>query len=92
MKLRSKPAVLILLALSALLLALLTLRTGRSKAPAPLAHPVSARQRPPALAPALILSQGTFTGTGQSAQRRRPLHPRPGAGNRDAASLEKLVR
>ncbi|KAF6099453.1 glucoside xylosyltransferase 2 [Phyllostomus discolor] len=92
MKLRSKTAVLLLLALSALLLVLLTLRTSRRKPPAPPVHLASALQRPQPQAPAFILSEGTFTLEGQSAQRRRPLHPRPRAGSRDAASLEKLAR
>lgn len=92
MKLRSKSAVLLLLALSALLLVLLTLRTGRTKPPVPPVHLALALQRPPPPAPAFILSEGTFTRVGQSAQRRRPLHPRPRASSRDAASLKKLAR
>lgn len=84
MKLRSKAAALLLLALVTLLLALLTLRTGRAEPPALLARPASAPQRHPAPAPARL--------PGQGAQRRRPPRPRPRAGRRGAASLEKLAR
>ncbi|XP_023388919.1 glucoside xylosyltransferase 2 [Pteropus vampyrus] len=84
MKLRSKAAALLLLALVTLLLALLTLRTGGAEPPALLARPASAPQRHPAPAPARL--------PGQRAQRRRPPRPRPRAGRRGAASLEKLAR
>ncbi|KAM5313401.1 glucoside xylosyltransferase 2 isoform 4-T4 [Glossophaga mutica] len=92
MKLRSKTAVPLLLALSALLLVLLTLRTGRTEPPAPPVRPASAPQRPPPSAPKLIRNPGTFTRSGQSAQRHRPLRPRLRASSLGAASLEKLAR
>ncbi|XP_054450999.1 glucoside xylosyltransferase 2 [Pteronotus mesoamericanus] len=92
MKLRSKAAALLLLALSALLLARLTLRTGGAEPPAPPARPASAPQRPHAPGPARLLSRDTFTRPGQSAQRRRPPGSRPRAGHRGSASLEKLAR
>nr|XP_020023901.1 glucoside xylosyltransferase 2 isoform X2 [Castor canadensis] len=91
MKLRSKAAALLLLALAALLLALLSLRAGRAEppgVPAPPARAASAPQRRPAPVPAFLPGPGVPPG----ARRRRPPRPRPRAGRRGAASLEKLAR
>ncbi|XP_047390957.1 glucoside xylosyltransferase 2 isoform X3 [Sciurus carolinensis] len=92
MKLRSKAAALLLLALAALLLALLSLRAGRAEPPAPPGRPVSAPQRHPAPLPARPQGSRALPGARPRAPRRRPPRPRPRAGRRGAASLEKLAR
>ncbi|XP_077889713.1 glucoside xylosyltransferase 2 isoform X2 [Ictidomys tridecemlineatus] len=92
MKLRSKAAALLLLALAALLLALLSLRAGRSEPPAPPRHPASAPQRHPAPLPARPPGSRALPGARPRAPRRRPPRPRPGAGRRGAGSLDKLAR
>ncbi|XP_059518934.1 glucoside xylosyltransferase 2 isoform X2 [Myotis daubentonii] len=91
MRLRCRAAALLLLALSALLLALLALRPGPASPPP--ARPASAPQRPPAPAPARPAGRGAPTRAGPGAQRPRPAPPRPRAGRRRGApSPEKLAR
>ncbi|XP_032005393.1 glucoside xylosyltransferase 2 [Hylobates moloch] len=92
MKLRSKAAALLLLALAALLLALLSLRAGRAEPPALPARPASAPQRHPAPVPARWPEPGALPGASPGVRRRRPPRPRPRAGRRGAARLEKLAR
>ncbi|XP_055116428.2 glucoside xylosyltransferase 2 isoform X2 [Symphalangus syndactylus] len=92
MKLRSKAAALLLLALAALLLALLSLRAGRAERPALPARPASAPQRHPAPDPARWPEPGALPGASPGVRRRRPPRPRPRAGRRGAARLEKLAR
>lgn len=92
MKLRSKAAALLLLALAALLLALLSLRAGRAEPPAPPARPASAPQRHPAPVPARWPAPGALPVASPGVRRRRPQRPRPRAGRRGAARLEKLAR
>ncbi|XP_055238965.2 glucoside xylosyltransferase 2 isoform X2 [Gorilla gorilla gorilla] len=92
MKLRSKAAALLMLALAALLLALLSLRAGRAEPPALPARPASAPQRHPAPVPARWPGPGALPGASPGVRRRRPPRPRPRAGRRGAARLEKLAR
>ncbi|XP_037685196.1 LOW QUALITY PROTEIN: glucoside xylosyltransferase 2 [Choloepus didactylus] len=92
MKLRSKAAALLLLALAALLLALLPLRPGRVAPPELPASLASAPQRHPEPPPARPPAPGSFPGAVPGARRRRPSRLRPRTGRRGAARLEKLAR
>ncbi|XP_054993002.1 glucoside xylosyltransferase 2 [Sorex araneus] len=84
MKLRSKAAALLLLALAALLLALLSLRARRVPGPAAPARPAPAppRRAGPAALP----------GAGPGTRRRAGPRPHPRAARGGAAVLEKLAR
>ncbi|GAB1291115.1 Glucoside xylosyltransferase 2 [Apodemus speciosus] len=94
MKLRSKAAALLLLALAVLLLALLSLRAGRDPEPPGFpARPEAAPQRRHAPVSTLPPEPRAFPGAaGPRSPRRRPPRLRPRAGRPRAASLEKLAR
>ncbi|XP_076984803.1 glucoside xylosyltransferase 2 [Tamandua tetradactyla] len=92
MKLRSKAAALLLLALAALLLTLLPLRPGRVEPPALPASLASVPQRHPEPPPARPPAAGSLPGAVPGARKHRPPHLRPRVGHRGAARLEKLAR
>lgn len=94
MKLRSKAAALLLLALAVLLLALLSLRSRRDPEPPGFpARPEAAPQRRHAPVPTLPPEPRAFPGaSGRRSPRRRPPRLRPRAGRPRAASHEKLAR
>ncbi|XP_040594796.1 glucoside xylosyltransferase 2 [Mesocricetus auratus] len=94
MKLRSKAAALLLLALAVLLLALLSLRARRDPQPPGIpARPEAAPQRRHAQVPTRPPEHRVFPGvTGRRSPRRRPPRLRPRAGRPRAASREKLAR
>uniref|UniRef100_A0A8I5ZMN1 UDP-D-xylose:beta-D-glucoside alpha-1,3-D-xylosyltransferase n=1 Tax=Rattus norvegicus TaxID=10116 RepID=A0A8I5ZMN1_RAT len=94
MKLRSKAAALLLLALAVLLLALLSLRARQDLEPPGFpARPEAAPQRRHAPVPTLPPEPRAFPGAaGPRFPRRRPPRLRPGASRPRAASRGKLAR